>query len=79
MKTRNSNCPPLTKSSNDASSPAKLFTAETVAFGQTLRQKLPATGLESHTLDGGGDEDADTGADTTVPDDGNDDIASFTR
>ena len=35
--------------------------------------------IRAPLLDGGDDEDADTGTDTTAPDDDNDDITSFTR
>ena len=61
--------------SKDAGSPAQHISARTVAFGQTYRQRTNHW-ARAPPMDGGGDEDADTGTDTTVPDDDIDDIVS---
>ena len=52
--------------------------ARTVASGRTHTGRVTNHLARAPTLDGGGDEDADTETDTTVPDDDNDDIATFT-
>ena len=64
METRNTNCLPPKKNSNDASSPAR-------------KQWLLAGHQPLDSSDGGEDEDTDTGTDTTVPDADNDGIVSF--
>ena len=43
METRNSNCPPLTNSSSDASSPTQHISARTVALGRTHRQSCSSS------------------------------------
>ena len=76
-KQGNTNCPPATKGSQDASSLPNTSAREQLPLADLI-DRATNHWIPTPPLDGGEDEDTDIGTDTTVPDDDNDDSASLT-
>ena len=79
METRNTNCLLPAKSSNDANIPTKHISERALACGRTHRQRATSHWIRAPPLDGGEDEDTDTGTDRTVLVDDNEDMALTMR